>query len=116
MTGVWAMQCPHCDETANYQTDGPHDYVCPNGHASKLIDEPNEVLHPQPYRAVTREELLAFLDDAEHEDTLPREEVREAILAAWDIAVSLRPGSMGVLWTTRKNDALERFRSVVGDR
>lgn len=81
------MQCPHCDEIAQYQIEGPHDYVCPNGHASILADEPHEVLHPQPYKPVTRDELVTFLDESE--DTLTREEVREAILAAWDIAMAV---------------------------
>lgn len=75
------MQCPHCDKDALY-VDGA--YTCPNGHESQLIDEPR-VYGPEPApKPVTREELLAFLDEA---DCLTREEVHEAIVAAWEIAM-----------------------------
>jgi hypothetical protein len=79
------MQCPHCDETASWRTDRIGPYVCPNGHESELSDElPMYGPEPKP-KPVTRDELVEFLDGAE--DMLTREEVREAILAAWDIAM-----------------------------
>lgn len=59
-------------------------------------------------KPVTRDELVAFLDESE--DTLTREEVREAILAAWDFAMFQVPGAD--VGEHAEDAAWERFRAV----
>jgi len=101
MTAPWSMQCPHCDKDALW-IEGA--YVCSNGHES-LDDEPLS-FGPEPKpRPVTREEIVTFLDD---NCSMTREEVHEAILAAWDLASSEE--------TVGEKSAVIRFRAVTENR